>query len=250
MKRVLANMRIAICDSNDQEREKYYNMFSMLAKKHKINAEFVLYSTCEEMLFRFEDKQFMNVLFIEIQMPGMSGSEAARKLRGLNYKGEIVVLTALQDKQSLLAGYDAGALNYIIKNETPLNKIEEIFLQAREAVEFKDQKYILFTAANEWINIPINNIRYFEMYKRIVAVYYGNEKFDFYLYSFKRIEKLLAGTDFIRTHRSYIVALKEIEHLSYSALITRSGKSLPVGRTYYPLIKEALKNFEQIHTVI
>lgn len=243
-------MRVAICDGEGLEREKYFDMFRSLAKKHKIDAEFVLYSKCEEMLFCYEDKKSLDVLFTDIQMPGISGIQAAKKLRRMGYKGEIIFLTDLIDKQHILSGYDVGAMHYIIKEKTPLEKIEEVFIRAKKAVELKEKNCILFAAVNEWANIPVESIRYFEMYKKVISVYYGDEKFDFHSSNFGSIKDQLEGFDFIRIHRSYYVALKEIKYLSYRTLTTRNGESLPVGRTFYHQIKEALVNFEQVHAVV
>jgi len=242
-------MRIAICDNKIHERDRYFDMLRLMSKKHKIDAEFILYSNCGEMLFRFEDKRFMDILFIEIEMSDMSGIEAAQKMRLLGYKGEIVFLTRKKDKQILLAGYDVGALNYIIRDETPDEKVEEIFLRAKELAEFKKQKYVLFTSGSDWVNIPLNSIRYFEIYRRFVTVYYGAQNFEFYASSLESIENQLAGAGFIRIHRSYLVAIKEIGSITYSSLKTRTGISLPIGRTYYSSVKETLKNSEQILTI-
>lgn len=243
-------MRIAICDGDSREREKHLEIFQSLARRHNIEAEFVLYSKCEEMLFGYEGKKNMDVLITDIQMPGMSGNEAAEKLRKSGYKGEIIFFTSLKDEQYILAGYDVGALHYIIKGQTPLEKIEEVFLRAKEAADMNDKRYILFTGINEWINIPVSSIRYFEIYRKIVSVYYGDETFSFHAQSFESIKQQLSDMDFIKTHRSYLVALKEIKQLTFHTLTTRNGKSLPVGRTHYFQIKEALENFEQIHTII
>ena len=242
-------MRIAICDNDGPERDRCFDILRTIAKKNESDVEFVLYSNCGEMLFRFEDKKFMDILFLEIETSDMSGIKAAKKLRELGYKGEIVFLTKIKDEQSLLAGYDVGALNYIIKNQTPIAKIEEIFLKAEESVGFKKQKYVLFTSGSNWVNIPLNSIRYFETYRRFVTVYYETQSFEFYAPSLEAIEKQLVGTGFVRAHRSYLIAIKEIEFITYTSLTTRTGTSLPVGRTYYSHVKEALKNFDQIHTV-
>lgn len=243
-------MRIAICDGDSREREKYLEIFQSLARKHNIETEFVLYSKCEEMLFCFEDKKNMDVLITDVQMPGISGNEAAEKLRKSGYKGTIIFLSSLTDKQYILAAYDVGALHYIIKGETSPEKIEEIFLRAKEAVDMNDKKYILFTGINEWINIPVSSIRYFEIYKKIISVYYRDEKFSFHAQSFDSIKQQLTDMDFVKTHRSYLVAIKEIKQLTFHTLTIRNGKSLPVGRTHYRGVKEALTNFEQIHTII
>ena len=241
-------MKVAICDSDRQEREKYLKIFSGIAKKHGVNAEFVLYSSGEEMLFHFADKKFMDVLFMNMKMPQMQGDEAAEKLRKLGYKDEIIFITDVCDSRSLLLGYDVGALHYIIKGETSMKKIEEIFMRAKDAVEYRSGKYVLFTTANKWINIPVASIRYFETFRRLVTIHYDDKEFDYYAPSLEKVEQQLADADFIRTHRSYLVALKEISHLTFHTLTTRDGKTLPVGRTFYPRVKEALASFEKIHT--
>lgn len=243
-------MKIAICDSNCSDREKHLSFFQKLAEKHGANIEFLVYSNCEELLFHFEDKRFIDVVFMETKMSGMSGIEGAGKLRAMGYKGEIIFLTNQKDRSLLLLGYDVNALNFIFKNETSASKIEQVFLQAKALAELNEEKNVLFTASNEWINIPISSIRYFEMYKRLVSVYYGDEKFEFHSSNFANIEKQLKGAGFIRTHRSYLVAIKEIKTISFYTLTTRDGTNLPVGRTYYADIKKALKSYEQIHTVI
>lgn len=243
-------MKVVICDNNMQDLEKYQEIFQSIAINNNIKAEFARYTKCEEMFFHIENKDFMDILIIEIEMPGMSGVEAADKLRREGYKGIIIFLTYVQDKKSIFSGYDVGAFHYIVKEETPIDKMEEIFVHAQKEAEIKEQKYILFTAGNEWINIPVNSIRYFEMYKRIVTVYYDDDKFEFHSYSFDNLIKQLHGAEFIRTHRSYLVALKEIKNLTYYTLTTRDGQILPVGRTYYPNIKKALTEYEQLHAVI
>ena len=243
-------MKIGICDSNILDRSKYLALFRQIAKKHGIEAEFVLYSNCEQVLFLFEDKDFVDVLFTDIQMPQLSGLDMARELRAKGYKGEIVLLTYLDNKQYLLSGYDVNSLHYIIKDETPEEKIEEIFLKAKEAADKHNEEYILFTVGNQWVNIPIRSIKYFETFKRIVTVHYYEQSFEFYCSSFESLEKQLSGTGFIRTHRSYLVALREIENFSFHTLTIRNGKSIPVGRTYYPEIRKALAEHYKTHTVM
>jgi len=243
-------MRIAICDSSGIERKKYQNIFEEIAKQNNIETEFMSFSTCEELLFCFEGKSFMDVLFIDVNMPGRSGIETSAKLRELGYTGEIVFLTDSDDKQHLLSGYDVGALHYIIKDQTSKEKIEEIVLRIEEVANKSGEKYVLFTAANEWVNIPIKSIRYFEIYKKIITVYYGNDKFEFHAQSFANIREQMDGFDFITTHRSYIVALKEIKSLTFRTLTTRDGKTLPVGRTFYPTVKEALVEYKHVHSIV
>lgn len=87
-------MRIVICDGSNSEQKKYYDIFCSLAKKHDVKAEFAFYVNGKSLLFNFGDTNFMDVLFIDAVLPDMSGIDAARRLRDLGYKGEIVFIRA------------------------------------------------------------------------------------------------------------------------------------------------------------
>lgn len=244
-------MRIAICDNILSEREKYKEIFRTLAMKNGIAADFDFYESGAEMLFHLENpKKFADIVFLDVYIPDMTGIEAAQKLREVRYAGEIIFLTSSQEKQHILSGYDVNALHYIIKNETTYEKIIEIFLRAEKAVSHKNQKTLTLSAGNEWRNILIKNIQYFEIFKKIITVHYENKSFAFYTRSLEYVEKQLAGLDFVRIHRSYLVALCEIESLSYNSVVMRNGTKLPVGRTYYLAVKKALSDSKQIHAII
>ena len=237
-------MRIAICDSNAEDQRIYLTVFKQLAEIHKKDTEFILYSKIKEIFFHYEDKAVIDILFLEVRLNMTSGIAAAQKLRSQGFTGEIIFLTNEKDLKSVLSGYDVDAMHYIIKGETSMTKIEEIFLRAKERSEQKQQQMIMFTSRNEWINIPIDSIRFFEIYKKLVKVYYANESFEFFCDSFLSIKEQLSGARFIQSHRSYLVAIKEIQRLTFSALITRDGREVPVGRAFYPLVKEAMMSLE------
>ncbi|MCL2122513.1 MAG: LytTR family DNA-binding domain-containing protein [Desulfovibrionaceae bacterium] len=238
-------MRIAICDQDSAARDWYARLLTDLARRHGMEVELAQYQNGNGVLFHVKDKRFADLLLLETWFPGPSGPEVARQARRMGYSGEIVFLTASRSVADILAGYDVDALHYIIKGETPTEKIEEILLRAREAEQKAEKKYVLFASASEWVNIAIRSIRYLEIYKKLCTVHYGDKRFVFYAPSLEVIEKQLEGMGFVRTHRSYLVALEEILSLSYTELATRGGKTLPVGRTYYQSIRQALEAFAQ-----
>lgn len=240
-----AALKVAICDQDDAAREWYARLLGELARKHGIALELMQLRNVNGILFHAADKHFAELLLLEIWFPGPSGLEAARQARSLGFHGEIVFLTASRSVADILAGYDVDALHYIIKGETPAEKIEEILLRAHAAAQQAAQNYVLFASASEWVNIAVRSIRYLEIYKKLCTVYYDDKSFEFYAPSLEGIEKQLDGLGFVRIHRSYLVALEEIRSLSYTELATRGGKTLPVGRTYYQNVRRALERFAQ-----
>jgi two-component system, LytTR family, response regulator LytT len=235
-------MRIAICDDHLPETKKYEEIFRKAAKTQHINYDTVYYESGHQMLidFEFDRQQFADIILLDIAMPGYSGMEAAHELRNAGYSGEIIFLTV--SKQHMLEAFDVAALHYIIKNETPDQKVEDICSRTISEVSKKEQECILLSAGNEYRNIAINSIYYFDIYKKIATVHYEDTTFEFYCASLEKVEKQLEGLGFIRIHRGYLAALSKLVQYSYDTVTLSNGKTLPVGRKYYPELKEAFAN--------
>jgi len=247
-------MKIAICDDHLTDIREYEEIFQKVAKEHKLHFDIIYYESGQQMLLDFEmnQKQFADIIFLDIHMPGFSGIEAALELRQYEYSGEIIFLTI--SKSHMLEAFDVEALHYIVKNETPTHKVETIFLRAIKKASEKKRENILFTAGGEYRNVAINSIRYFDIYKKIITVHYAdnndNQTFEFYCPSLEKVEKQLEGLGFIRIHRGYLVSLSKIIHCSYDMVLMDNQEELPIGRKYYPLLKEALRNTKETSAVI
>lgn len=91
--------------------------------------------------------------------------------------------------------------------------------------------------------LPVNNISYFEITKRIVTVHHSViEKFCFYS-SMEHIENQLSGKGFVRVHRSYIVNLSYIAMFQQSSLSLKTGAVIPLGVTYIKQVRQAFSDY-------
>lgn len=124
-------MIIAICDDEELIREQVKN----LVVKQQPDAYVNLYGTGEELLA--ENRNF-DMVFLDIQMDGMNGIEAARKLRERNAQTIVIFITGM--REYVFEAFDVHAFQYLLK---PImeEKFREVFLQA-EAEAGRREKYV------------------------------------------------------------------------------------------------------------
>lgn len=231
-------MKIAICDDNPDYLKQYAELVAILAKKHQSEIQINTYTTGAQLLFAQEDFVMQaDIIFLDIRMPGIDGVATAHQLREMKLKCEIIFFT--HSTENMLDAFDVGALHYVIKGQTPVRKIEEIFLKALEKATQKKQETIVLNCAGESRSVPIQQILYFESIRHIITVHYADETFEFYS-TLGKIENTLFNKGFIRTHRSYLVSIRHTVSVANYLLKLTNGEQLPVGKGNYKNLKQQL----------
>jgi len=235
-------MNVLICDNNNTSCQSYAEQLEELARKNQIEIDLKAVSSTAELIFTIEDfnsrKRQVDLIYLEVEMPDMDGITTAKKLRSMGYDADIVFYTG-SDKYAI-AGYDVKALNYIVKNETSNEKIEEIFLEAVLLAKKRNTETLILSCAGEMRRIYISDISYFEVNNRIVTVHYNDLIFEFYS-TLAKIEEQLFGRGFIRIHASYLVAKSQIVKMNSEIVVLKAGTHLPIGRSY----KEAVMEYKR-----
>jgi two-component system LytT family response regulator len=197
-----------------------------------------------------------DVIFLDIRMPGLSGTELARKLSQPKERPFIVFVTAYSEHA--VEAFEVDADDYLVKpvseerlqktiekiqrkhegrtkepasRDTRLEKIDRIF------VDYKDRK----------IPINISDINFFEAVDDYSRIYTETGSF-LISYSLRFLEDRLSSAGFLRVHRKYLVntvKIKEIIQLSRNAYILRVGDSrmveIPVSRRKISTLKRVLE---------
>ncbi len=228
-------MLVWICDNQQKWAASVEKQLALLSAKHNVDISSRRFSSTEALLYEIEDYiDEVDLIYMDIHMPGLNGMLAARELRKLKVRAAIVFFTENEDY--VYQAFDVEALHYILKGKTTSGKFEEVFLRAKDRYEQKNNvEVLLLQCAGEQRRIPIRDIHYFSILKRIVTVHYGyrgQDTFEFYS-TLGKIEESLDAKGFVRTHKSFIVAAKEIKSVTSSAVTLRSGEVLPCGRSFY-----------------
>jgi DNA-binding LytR/AlgR family response regulator len=195
----------------------------------------------------FLENEEVKLIFLDIQMPDLTGTEFAR----INKSENKIVFTTAYEKYAL-EGYKLDAIDYLLK---PFGY--EDFLvsaqKARKLIDLEQKSVARIEANNEFLflksdykirRINFNDILYIEGLKDYVKVYINNEpKPILSLSTLKAVEAKLPETKFMRVHRSFIVNLEKINTIDRSRIVF--GETyIPISEQYNDIFREFLdKNF-------
>lgn len=192
--------------------------------------------TAEEAL-KAIDENNIDLLFLDIRMPRLSGMELA----GLLPKGlKVVFTTAYADHA--VDGFRVGALDYLLKPVSydeflkAANRAKEFFSLARreEPVVHKSGRSDFLMVKSEYrlIRLPLAEISYAEGLKDYVKIFLTSEPNPVLsLMSMKSLEDALPQPQFMRVHRSFIVNTDKVRLIERNSIIM-DDKCIPVGESY------------------
>jgi two-component system response regulator LytT len=189
----------------------------------------------------------VDLIFVDIQMPDLSGIEFTRLLE----KGPKVIFTTAFEKYAL-EGYKLEIVDYLLKPfsyeefMSAVQKVQKLInLEKKSQISVEANSEFLFLKSEYKIKrINFNDILYIEGLKDYVKVYTRNvPKPILSLSSLKLLESKLPENKFMRVHRSFIVNLERIDTIERSRIIF--GKEyIPVSDQYKDRFQEFLdKNF-------
>ncbi len=225
-------LTLTLCDDNASERAYIKSLVLDWANQSGADVLVHEFSCAEAFLFSYEEQR-PDILLLDIEMPGQSGVELAKKLRREDKTMQIVFITAYSDYIS--EGYDVAALHYLLK---PVNR-EKFFSVLSRAVEkiADDGKRLLLETPDETVLLPIYEISHIEVIKNYITVHAGR---DYTLKKpLKEIESELDGR-FLRVGRSYIVNLGFIIRVTRSEIYLKDGKTVPLPRGAYEKVNRAI----------
>jgi DNA-binding LytR/AlgR family response regulator len=223
--------RIAICDNNVADILKLREQIEKFAERLNIEVIIDEYVSATNLLFRWENLKLQaDILYLNIDMPEVSGIEVAEKLRAMECSSEIIFYTTAREE--VFEAFDVEALNYILKDETSIQKQEEIFRRAVERLNDVDVERITFHYGCEYKRIRIKEIKYFTVVKRVVKVYYGeNQTFEFYS-NLVKLEDTLFRKGFLRVNRGILINMAYVDKWNRTEVIMRDGSAFEIGTRY------------------
>ena len=181
-----------------------------------------------------------SVVLLDIRMPGMTGIEVARHLGALESPPAIVFTTAYDEYA--LEAFESQAVGYLLK-PVRSERLAQALKQASRlrapqllglntpAAPLTARQHVAVRVRDELKLVPVKEIRYFRADQKYVTVRHSRGE-DLIDESLKQLEEEFAN-DFVRAHRSLLVAIAHIEVLERAG--TEDGYALRLRGETEPL---------------
>lgn len=193
------------------------------------------YSSAIEAINSFNKEENIHLIFLDIEMPEMTGLEF---LKTLKYTPQIIIISA-KEKYALEA-FEYDVTDYILKPVSyaryfkAVNKAIARFNEKgiQESGEGKDEIFIKKNSS--LVRLKFDEILFVEALENYVIVNTFSEKFTIH-FTMKSIETKLPAAKFKRVHRSFIVNINKISVIEDNAVVVEAeegSKVLPIGKSY------------------
>ena len=190
--------------------------------------------------YNFLQEQPVDLILLDIEMPGMTGLELTKHL--VNKRPLIIFTTS--KKEYAVEAFELNVADYIVKPITParflqaIDKAREILESNVEEIRVEETEFIFFRDSNIVRRLKLDDILFAEAMGDYVKLH-TTQKFFAIHNTLKAVEERLPASQFLRVHRSYIVALNKIDTMQDGILMV-NGKSLPVADAYRAILNKLM----------
>jgi DNA-binding LytR/AlgR family response regulator len=202
-----------------------------------------LKAICNDAIYALDvlKKEKIDLVFLDIHLPKLKGFDFIKTLK---HPPQIIITSAYHEYA--LLGYEHNVVDYLLKPIefsrflAAVNKIKQepdhstmvSFLPGPE------RAHLFFNVSKKKVKVFLDEILYIESLKEYIRIVTRN-KAILTKFQLGQIDEILARNNFLRIHRSYIVAKDKIDAFTATE-VEIFGKQIPIGRSYKELVQSVL----------
>lgn len=235
--------RIAICDDEIVFAEELKMLISAYLSEKKIVFEIDIFKSGMEFVALGAGIARYTTVFLDINMDGMNGIEAAWKIRAVSREAFIVFVTAHISYS--LEGYRLDVVRYLLKGgsgfpaavqeclDAIIRKLHSVvekvfdFREGRKTVELENLLYVESRLHKLEFHVMEGSAHIYTMYGKL-----------------DEVEDMLVEGSFIRIQKSYLVNLKYIRNISGYRVVLTDGLEIAVSRAKYTNVKDKFTHYQ------
>lgn len=237
-------LHIAICDDDRTAVESHKNMTEHCLKDCGSIGKIETYTTSDNLLCDIvEDRLFFDLILLDIEMPGSSGMEIAKKIKPCLPDVKIIFITS--HIEYAIDAFELSIFRYVPKNELD-RRLPAAIRDALKLIELEAGKTYTIRTNSRLEKIPYREIYYIERDGKnasITAVG-GISKVR---KSLQQVYADLGAEEFIFTDRGCIVNMIHILQIRDGMAVLKNGEALPISRSHLQEVKEQINHYWGTH---
>ncbi|RZL42011.1 MAG: response regulator transcription factor [Pedobacter sp.] len=229
-------MNCLVVDDNDLAR-------LTLKKLLALDASLVLVEDCPtaDSAYQTIQDNAIDLLFLDIEMPGMSGLELAKSLA----ENSTMIVFTTSKRNYAVEAFDLNVVDFIVKPVTPVRFLQAV-KKAKEIYKLKNgngaekvQEFIFIRDSNTVKRIKLTDILFLEAQGDYVKIVADGNIYQIHS-SLKSVEDKIPRSIFLRVHRSFIINLSKIDTVEGSTLVI-DKKFVPVSDAYKATLNKRMR---------
>ena len=234
-------IKIILLEDEPKYAERVISLLSRYREEHtNSDASFTIQHYDDPVRFLTEYHCDADLLLLDIQMPGMTGMDAAKKIRKIDPDVMMIFITSLT--QYAIEGYSVNAFDYILKPLRSASFLAKMDRAFRVLNRSRSNATLTISTKDEKRRVPLDDILYIEVNNHDIYVHTMDETFKEWG-TMKLIESQLNGASFVRCSVHYLVNLKYVQGLAGDQVILPNAE-LPISRSKRKEFLDAIAQYE------
>ena len=234
---------IAICDDEEAALTILSSSLQGAFRAHNVEASIDTYTRPRVMLAQMKNVSY-DLLFLDIEMPGLSGIDVAKQLR---HEGNLVDIIFISNREDLV--FDALRVNprgFIRKTrfiQDVSGVIDTYFAYRSEKTQ---EKVLIVRQRDQVLHLSLEKLKYIEgSGKKQLAVTVDRDEQIEMTKSMQELEEELQDSGFLRIHKGYLVNYRFIRRIGVDEVVLGDGTKLPISRRKHQEVRDKYMEWMQ-----
>ena len=237
----MRQIQIAVCDDEEFYRDEMEKLVSVYGNESETDLAVDVYEDAAKLLETIEQQaKVYDLIFFDVEMPGITGIEAARKIYRLDTKALFCFVTS--HTGYALSAFEVEAIDYVVKPVKYLD-VKRVLKKAKIQIYYRldeeeaQSRYLDIVSGREQVMVDLTKVVYIEK-RRNQCIFHLTDGEQICYDSLGNVYKRLNPEDFTFTHQGYIANFNYIKEVRSDAVCFGDGMEIPVSRRYYAQLRD------------